>query len=357
MDPAILKVELLCLGARLEGDIDKGRKGGAGAAGGRYLILPENIYVNTPLQGDFVLRSPFKLSKTAEGWMLFRDGEPLVGVKLLGTPKFYEKYTSDGLPMWKIALLHGRDCLASTVYQRCYYWQLGKPCKFCAVELSADLGLTIEVKSPNQLAETALEAVREKVVSHVTLTTGTPETPDKGAILLSEAAKAIKERSGLPVHVQLEPPHDLRYLDMLAEAEVDTVGIHIETFDKKALAENCPMKRDSESFFRAWREAVKLFGEAQVSSYIIAGLGETKQSILEGAETLARMGVVPFLVPLRPLVGTPLARSSPPTPSEMLTLYEAVSEILAKYGLDPRKNKAGCVRCGCCSALNEFYKP
>jgi len=356
MDTASLKVELLCLGAKTDENIDKGRRGGAGPTGGRYLILPGGTSVNVPFQGEFVSHSPFRLTRNVEGWMLLRDEQPLVNVELVDPPNFYRKKTSDGVLMWKIAQLHGRDCLGSTVYQRCHYWRLGKPCKFCAIELSADQGSTVEAKSPRQLAEVAVEAAREGVVSHVTLTTGTPPTQDKGAILLAEATKAIKEAAGLPVHVQLEPPRNLRCLELLAEAGADTIGIHIETFDRKTLAENCPMKLDVKSFFNAWRKSVGLFGEAQVSSYIIAGLGETEQSIIKGAEELAVLGVVPYLVPLRPLPETPLSRSSPPSSDTMIRLYKSLSEILAKYGLDPKKAKAGCVRCGCCSALNEFLK-
>lgn len=38
-----LKVELLCRGVRLGTKIDKGRKAGAGPAGGRYLVLPGGL--------------------------------------------------------------------------------------------------------------------------------------------------------------------------------------------------------------------------------------------------------------------------------------------------------------------------
>jgi len=39
----------------------------------------------------------------------------------------------------------------------------------------------------------------------------------------------------------------------------------------------------------------------------------------------------------------------------MIRLYQAVCEVMKSYGIDPQKNKAGCARCGNCSALTEFY--
>lgn len=353
---ALLKNELLCLGARASEGVAKGRKGGAGPAGGNYFLLPGGVCVNIPLQGPFVEGSPFEIVKSGGRWILLRNGAPYEAVDAVERPRFYEKSTSDGVPMWKIALLHGKDCLASTVYQRCYYWRLKRACAFCAIELSLAYGSTIEFKSPKQLAEVALEAFKEGVVNHVTLTTGTPPSPDKGVSMLVGAARAIKKATKLPVHVQLEPPGDLKALEALAEAGVDTVGIHIESFDEGVLASVCPMKADVQSFLKAWDTAVDIFGEAQVSTYLIAGLGENERSVIKGAELLIRMGVIPFLVPLRPLIGTPLESVSPPPPERMLRLYEVVCQTLKTYGLNPMKNKAGCVRCGACSALNEFYK-
>jgi hypothetical protein len=55
---------------------------------------------------------------------------------------------------------------------------------------------------------------------------------------------------------------------------------------------------------RAWKKAVALFGPNQVSSFLIAGLGESPASIVWGSEVLADMGVYPFVVPFRPIPGS-----------------------------------------------------
>ncbi len=52
---------------------------------------------------------------------------------------------------------------------------------------------------------------------------------------------------------------------------------------------------------KSWQEAVRIFGPNQVSSFILAGLGENPENVLWGSDLLADMGVYPFVVPLRPI--------------------------------------------------------
>lgn len=353
MNSVLLKIYLLCKGARTSENIDKGRKGGAGPCGGRYIILPDGTCVDLPLQGKFTEKSPFSLVQQDGKWFIHRNDEICVDVRFVQTPAFYEKTTSDGTLMRKVAVLHGMDCLASTVYSRCVHWSSGMQCRFCGIELSQ--GQPLLLKKPQQLAEVAEEAFKEGAAKHATLTIGTPPEQDKGASLLAAAASEIRERVNLPIHVQLEPPRNRKSLQLLSYSGVDTVGIHIESFDDYVRTEVCPVKTQAEEYFKAWRESVELFGEGQVSSFIIAGLGESDESILLGAENLARIGVIPYVLPLRPMEGTVFERVSPPTPNRMVKLYRKVAETLHSYGLDPMKNKAGCVRCGACAALQEVY--
>ena len=54
--------------------------------------------------------------------------------------------TADGVPYWKIALLH-LDSIASTVVQKCIYWGTHEQCGFCGIELTRG-EQTIPVKTP-----------------------------------------------------------------------------------------------------------------------------------------------------------------------------------------------------------------
>ncbi len=347
-----LKLDLLCLGARVPG-MDKGRRAGAGpAAGGMFLF--GGTVANVPTQSWFVSQSPYSVDAEDGKYVISKNGERVTEVKFVQA-KFQDLKTEEGIPYYKIALLHGADCLATTTKQTCVYWNTPNRCKFCTIELSLRNGATIAKKKPEQLAEVAVAAKRLDHVTHVTLTTGTTPTPDKGINHLLETAHAIKEATGLPIHAQFEPPEELSTIDNLYGA-VDTVGIHVESFDRAVLKEIAPCKADIPfaRYTEAWKRSVAIFGDTQVSSYVIAGIGETDESIIEGSRILAELGVYPFIVPLRPIPGSMLEAKRPPSPDRMRYIYKEVAEILHDTGMSWRKNKAGCVRCRACSALSDF---
>lgn len=350
---AELKIELLSLGMRSEG-LYKGRKSGAGPAGGRFFQLKDGSCVNVPFWPEYTKRSPYSLQND----QVFFNNHSLNGIHLVPIPNFYSKMTSDNISMKKIALLHGTDCIASTVVQTCVYWKKNLPCQFCGIELSLQSGDTISVKTPQQIREVVGMAIEENVCRHMTLTIGSLPRADKGAAIYIKIIKEIKQYYDIPIHVQLEPPKNVKYLEDLQKNEIDTIGIHIESFDQNVLQTICPGKAQISlsEYEAAWKTAVTLFGENQVDSYILLGLGETDQNVIEGSEYLLQMGIIPYLVPFRPILGTPMEAKSIPTPSRLLNIFTQIAQMLRIYDVNPIQNKAGCVRCGACSPLSDAYK-
>ena len=106
----------------------------------------------------------------------------------------------------------------------------------------------------------------------------------------------------------------------------------------------------------AWREAVRVFGHNQVSTYLLVGLGEDPDEMVEAAQELVDMGVYPFVVPLRPVPGTLMADTPPPDPDEVASVYREVSAMLAEHGLDHLEAAAGCARCQACSGLSAWER-
>jgi len=355
LNPARLKIEILCRGLRVDGELDGVRRTGAGPAGGKHLLLEGGWVVNAPVSAHFARTSSLILRRENGRWFVVEREKRITEVKPIPVPGFYSRVTSSGIPMWKVALLHGKDCVATTLLQSCVRREAGLGCKFCGVDLSLKGGLTVARKRVEDLVEVVGAALEEGICRHVTITTGTPASSDRGARLLAEAAQGLKKSYDVPVHVQLEPPKDLKVFEELADAGVDTVGVHVETFDEDVRRKVCPGKSEVslEEYFRAWREAVSVFGEGQVSTYVIAGLGEADGCLLWGFEEVARIGVVPFLVPLMPIAGTEMEDATPPPPERMLKLYAALRRILLEFGVNPLDNRAGCVRCSSCSALRE----
>jgi radical SAM protein (TIGR04043 family) len=339
-----------------------GRRGGAGPSDHRALSFgggSDTLMIPMRAPG----RSPFRLRLLPSGGeqpraLLLRDSAPVAEVELPSAPRFYGLTTADGIPYSKIALLHARKVLASTVMQSCVrYNDAAQACRFCAIGTSLKEARTIARKSPAQLAEVAAAAVRLDGVEQMVLTTGTPATADRGAAHLAACVAAIKQAvPSLPIQVQCEPPDDLIWLARLEEAGADTIGMHLEAVEPAVRATVMPGKAELslERYDQAFVEAVRLFGRGQVSTYLIAGLGDRPDSLVDAAARLVALGVYPFLVPFVPIAGTPMADCASPDAATMDDLYRRFSVLIRGAGLSARDGKAGCAKCGACSALSSY---
>jgi radical SAM protein (TIGR04043 family) len=347
---ASLIIELQSVGLRVEAPVET-RRGGAGPSDSGMLWI-EGVPATVPIQTEDAKRSPYVLKAEDDGQGIYRDGVKLASVAGRHRPRFYDLTTDDGVPYWKIALLH-LDSLASTVLQTCNYWGNADQCKFCGIGLSLDAGRTIAKKTPAQLAEVAVAARDLDGAVDATLTTGSTRAPDRGARYVAQCGNAVKEVSGLPVEVQFEPPHDLAVLDEVAGLGIDAVGIHVESFDPTVLAHVAPGKFRTgiETYFRTWERAVQLFGEGRVSTYVILGMGEDPELTIRECRRAVEMGVYPFVVPLRPVAGS-LMEDIPPPPAQYAErVYRKVAGYLADRGLGAETAVAGCARCQACSGL------
>jgi radical SAM protein (TIGR04043 family) len=347
----LLKVELQSSGVRIASESGlASRSGGAGPADG-ITVLFDGLVATVPANAAYVKRSPFSIG---EGGMLLKEGKELRDVEVVGEPSFYSALTQSGEPMRRVALRHGTDAVGSTVAQACA--RTKDACRFCGIALTRKSGATLPVKRPEEVAQ-ACAAASGEGFTHAVLTTGTTDLNDCGITHLSSCAEAIKRATGgrMKVHVQFEPPAERPSLEQAA-AHADSAAINMECFDPTTLARVAPGKASMglERYRRAWKTAVEAFGEGQVTCFIIAGLGEPPRSVLEGCDLLSSIGVYPYVLPLRPIPGTPMEKCSPPEPTEMFALYQEAADIIRKAGMSSAKCSAGCLRCGACSAITDL---
>jgi radical SAM protein (TIGR04043 family) len=104
----------------------------------------------------------------------------------------------------------------------------------------------------------------------------------------------------------------------------------------------------------SFEASVRVFGRGQVSTYILAGLGDTREEILAMCDTLLALGVYPFVVPFVPISGTPLEDHPAPTPEFMRAVLEPLGAMVSAAGLRSSDIKAGCGKCGACSSLSVY---
>lgn len=344
-----LRTELAVRGLRSRPPL--ARRGGAGPSDdGHWNLL--GTATTLPVSED----SPFDLR---EGGVLTRDGVVVEDALLepIMRPRFYDLETAEGVKYESLARLHGSEVLATTVVQTCIRYTSGETrCRFCTIEESLRAGATTQVKTPAQIAEVAEAAVRLDGVRQVVMTTGTSNGRDRGAKHLAKCVEAILERvPGLPIQIQIEPPLDLSWIQVLRDAGATAIGIHVESLDQSVRERWTPGKATVplSRYDEAWREAVRVFGANRVSTYLLVGLGEDPDELVAGAERLIAMGVYPFVVPYRPLVGS-LAHGDgipAPSPALLMRVTRKVARALQEAGMRGADQGAGCAACGACSAL------
>lgn len=338
------------------------RRGGAGPSDHQAITVGDSTLM-VPIYSDSAWQSDFTLEGDASGASAIVDTSnstnliPLKQISVSSEPKFYAGQTKDGIAYSKLATLHSKDVLATTILQTCIRYESRKnACKFCSIGQSLRAGRTIAEKTPEQLAEVAKAAVELDGVSQMILTSGTPPGSDRGASLMCDSARAIKAAVELPIQAQVEPPKDPIWYQRMRAAGVDSLGMHLEVIDPALRQEILPGKAEDslEDYCEAFEHAVAVFGRGQVSTYILAGLGDSAESILAVSERLIDIGVYPFVVPFVPIRGTPLEDHPSPSADFMESILKPLAQLLVRAGMTSETAKAGCSKCGACSTLANY---
>ena len=347
MTTASTRVDLALLGIR--GTPPVNRTGGAGPTDDGHLVV-DGLHAAIPRNPD----SPFVF----DGDRVLYDGvDAGLEISVIDRPRFYDLITDDGVSYEKIAKLHGRNVLATTVLQTCIRYAEDQRCRFCSIEESLRSGSTVAVKKPEQLADVARAAVDLDGVTNMVMTTGTSAGKDRGARHLARCVQAVKAAvPELPIQVQCEPPADLTTITDLRDAGADAIGIHVESLDDDVRRRWVPGKSSVplSEYWAAWREAVRVFGRNQVSTYLLVGLGEDPDEMIRGANELADEGIYPFIVPFRPHQGTlavDVDDAIAPEPAIVEKITREVADHLRLIGMAGSDQRAGCAACGACSIL------
>jgi radical SAM protein (TIGR04043 family) len=321
---------------------------------------PDNKIIHTFVSGgQFTNNSPYHLVKEGDNWEIYKENEKYVTLAMTPRPKFYDKTTSDGSLMMRVATMGSPTHMNVVRTMRCIYAETGNPCTFCAYRNAwAQEG----EKTAAQIGETVEAAVQEGVVKHVSITTGTLPTKDKGLRGIIDAAKEITKRVEVPIKCSFEPQQDLEIIDEAYSAGIDVTSINIECFDDKVRAEVLPNTKGRtpfDKYFKNLDRCVELFGRNQVFSVVPLGLGDPDEATIKGADMISSHGVIPWVEPFHPLPGALWEDRTPMAPDHILRLYQNVVSILHKYDLDLNKTKAGCVKVGVYGALKEVeeYEP
>jgi len=347
-NPALLKLDLYCKGARLDDscfiEADGGRqilRTRAGLGSGLELILPGGLWTNVPVTEPFAAHSPYDICRRSGRYLLRHDGRDVTPVRLSPRPDWYEARTSTGKPMTRIGTLQGTYL---GIYQAkvCEYWT-AKPeranCKFCSVGLN--LGVDdAEEKSVSEVMEVVRRARDESGITYVDFNTGHYDG-DTYLDILEPYLRRIKKELGLLVGFQTPPHRDLKRYDALRDMGLNRVSFCFEIFDRDIFKEVCPGKH-AEYGLDYYLEAVRYCAQLGrkgpktepwiTNGEIIAGL-EPPASTMKAIDWITSVGAVPTVCVFRPLVGTDLAGAPPPRTEDMVPVFRRLYEACMEKGL------------------------
>jgi lipoyl synthase len=128
--------------------------------------------------------------------------------------------------------------------------------------------------------------------------------------------KLLKSKISVPISVSCQPLNTQNMWN-LDRAGVNRIGIALDAateglFDKvKGKAVGGPYKWHEE--FVLLRAAIGVFGEGNVSTHLIVGLGESEREAIKLVQECVDMGVLPALFTFTPVRGTAMAASPEPS--------------------------------------------
>ncbi len=256
----------------------------------------------------------------------------------------------------------GATCWRPRFSQTCIRYQSRtKTCQFCAIGQSLAAGRTIERKTPAQLAEVAKAAVRARRREaygddhrHAARQGSRRGDPHRGAA-------AVKAAVDLPIQVQCEPPDDDAWFARMHEAGADALGMHLEACTEEV------------------RSAHHARQGAGLGGALLRGLrgalcrcsgGARSRPISSPGSATAR-GYPRRLRPADPASASipsscpscrsPARRWKATPPRALARLHASsilgpLSGMMMARGLKSIEVKAGCAKCGACSALSTYER-
>jgi hypothetical protein len=341
-----LEIDLFCRGLRVPaGVVPAGSRPvsrtRAGLGSGLEVVLPgrsllkSEIWVNAPVAERFADTSPYRLDADAAGRVAIvddRDGSRY-DVRLPHEPSWYARHTSNDQAMSRIGVLQG-TCLGIYVNPVCAFWDATPKlnCRFCTTGMNVGAN-EAALKSIEDVVETCWAAKEESGVTFVHLNGGFQG--ERGIEFILPYVRAIKERVGLLVGVQLAPERDLRRYDELVVRGVDHLSFCLELLDPQWFAHVCPGKarvHGQARYFSAIQYAASLLPAGAVSGEVIAGI-EPIENTIAAIDRIAALGAFPTVCIFRPTAGSDMATWPSPPYDEMRRVMAHVYDACRRYWL------------------------
>jgi hypothetical protein len=333
LNPCELEIDLFCKGMRIDPScalVEDGRgvsRTRAGLGSGLELVLPgslKNIWMNVPVEEDFARASPYRLVKSGPGYWVEDDRVGLrYPVRVPSEPVWYARHTSSGTPMRRIGVLQG-TYLGIYISNSCLYWysEPSMHCRFCTT--GANVGVNeVALKGLEDVVEVARAAREESGVTFVHFNSGYSKRCHEEA---APFVKAVKDRVGGLIGLQLMPSRDLSVYDRLIDLGVDHFSFCYEFQNPEYFARYLPGKEATlgqQAFFDALEYTARKLGKGAVSGEIIAGV-EPIEDTLRAIDYITGVGAFPTVCIFRPVIGSDMERHPSPRYDDMRIVFQHV---------------------------------
>jgi hypothetical protein len=343
LNPCELELDLFCNGIRIDSsctlveDARKVTRTRAGLGSGLELVLPgslKDIWLNVPVEEDFVQRSPYLLAKRNGTYRAIDERTRWeYPVRIPEEPLWYSRRTTRGTEMCKVGVLQG-TYLGIYISNSCLLWYSNPAsnCRFCTT--GSNVGVNeVAVKDLEDVVEVCQAAKETSGVTFVHLNSGYQAGRE-----LEECepyVRAVKERVGALVGVQLTPARDLRKYDRLIELGVDHFSFCYEFHNPEYFERLLPGKHrhiGQTAFFDAMEYTAKRLGKGAVSGEIIAGV-EPIEDTLRAIDYITSVGAFPTVCVFRPVIGSDMESTPPPRYEDMRRVFEHVYEACRRNGI------------------------
>lgn len=345
-----IKAELLCYGIQVADDFTKEimlQKNAyvfdSGFMHAAHFLI-DDMVINTCVSEQFCKKSPYSIVAKGSKLELLKNEEFVCNAKVLELPDWCNEYIGE----YKIGDFirpHSKECIACWPYLKCHYYNNERNCKFCSM---GKYHLQ-DILDEKIVAEMINRALDYNPNYEVALSGGTCSAPDHTLKYFSNICKRINHNGNRYISVEAAPPEDFGDIIALKESGATAMIMNLEIVNEDLRKQICPGKSSISKihYMKAYKKAVDVFGIGNVSCVLISGI-QNNSDIECFCKELVSIGVVPTIIPFKPLDGCEMNTHTCADPMDLIKISMKVDGLMDLNGLDADKQQ-GCTKCNGCS--------
>lgn len=293
------------------------------------LTILNDLHINCPSDVKLISLTPWviSLSKSQKLKIYYRNQE-ISDVALDMADVYASRYTKSGLPYQRVSFW-ATDRLRIHHTISCIFKKNGHGCRFCEIPKQCK---TLNMKDIFEIIDFYLENANS--FRHF-LIGGGSESLEQEENHIAEISTYIRKKCNKPIYLMCLPPQKISTLKLWYNAGVTEISFNLELFDRVKARFYMPGKGSIplSQYITALENATSIWGTSgNVRTIFVVGL-ESKQSLLNGIETVCSYGVMPILSVFRALKDTDTQDIVPPPNGWLLKLYQESESICRRYNL------------------------